>query len=179
MVTTYSEPKEMLGYIVVKFIDQQLPILMNVPYDKRSVFAFYYQLRGLDSQLVSFRKDMFILEGEKKYDYFEVMEEINNTIQTQWNYVFGKDYDTFMKALFKWSELIASCYPKLGLVPESKQIIQAENIVNEEPEEEVPYETGAEYGDRPSREPEPEQPTTREVEVDKPINKPKQGFRFL
>lgn len=171
--TTYSEPKEMLGYIVVKFIDQQLPILMNVPYDKRSVFAFYYQLKGLDSQLVSFRKDMFILEAEQKYHYFDVMEEINNTIQTQWNYVYGKDYDTFMKALFKWSELIASCYPKLGLVPESGEIIKPENIVNDTEE----TETGGEEIGYSEPVEQPREPI-KEMGENKPKPKSKQGFRF-
>lgn len=141
MSTTYSNPKEMLGYIVVKFIDSQLPLLGNIPYDRRAVFSFYYQLKGLDVQLISFREDMKLIledeDGPKEYAYYTVMKEINEIIRSRWQNVYAKDYEEFMGALFKWAELIASCYPKLGLVPESDTYIEdgRENEVKALPKE--------------------------------------------
>lgn len=173
MSTTYSEPKEMLGYIVVKFIDQQLPILQNVPYDRRATFAFYYQLKGLDSQLVSFRSDMFIIENEKKYKYDEVMTEIKRIIKEQWESVYAKEYELFMGALFKWSELIASCYPKLGLVPESKEIVEPENIVKQEDEITEEMEEDNLGNNEPRNE--PNYPT---MEKNTPVQSRKTGFRL-
>lgn len=141
MSTTYSNPKEMLGYIVVKFIDSQLPLLGNIPYDRRAVFSFYYQLKGLDVQLISFREDMKLIleeeDGPKEYPYYTIMKDINEIIRSKWQNVYAKDYEEFMGALFKWAELIASCYPKLGLVPESDTYIDdgRENEVKALPKE--------------------------------------------
>lgn len=153
MATTYSNPKEMLGYIVVKFIDQQLPLLQNIPYDRRAVFAFYYQLKGLDSQLISFRDDMSLSlmspdaeQEDTEIDYRTAMREINEILKENWKNVYAKDYEDFMGGLYRWAELIASCYPKLGLVPESDTNIddKRENLINVNPkamaeEDEIPY----------------------------------------
>lgn len=144
MSTTYSNPKEMLGYIVVKFIDQQLPLLQQIPYDKRAVFAYYYQLRGLDAQLISFRDDMQLTILPEKQDeedvvipYRTAMIEINSIIKENWMNVHTKDYEQFSGALYRWSELIASCYPKLGLVPESDTQIddKRENMIHPDQKE--------------------------------------------
>lgn len=131
MTTTYSEPKEMLGYIVVKLIDQIVPLAMNIPYDRRSAFALRNTIEMLDRQLVSFRSDMFLVRDGKKVKYEEIIGEIRNTIIEQEQYVHAKDYGQYMTAIYAWSELIASCYPKLGLVPESREIVTHENIVED------------------------------------------------
>lgn len=191
--TTYSNPKEMLGYLVVKFIDRQLEVLNLFPYDRRAVFAYYYQIKGLDAQLVSFRSDMFLLseEDNEKIGYNESMEQINEVIKQNWDNVYGKEYDNFLKAVYKWSELIASCYPKLGLVPETGEVIRAhaeeniledDNAINEnqlEQNEPIPGNRNDEPGEnRGSGEPDTGS-NTREPE--KPIirgHSPRQKFRF-
>lgn len=165
MSTTYSNPKEMLGYIVVKFIDQQLQLLQNIPYDRRAVFAFYYQLRGLDVQLISFREDMKIILDDNgkplELNYYQVIKEINEILRDNWDKVFAKDYEDFMGACYRWAELIASCYPKLGLVPESDTQIddKRDNLIepNEaEMQEEKEHEQPAgEYNDQTNTPPEP------------------------
>ena len=135
MTTTYSNPKEMLGYLVVKFIERQLEVLQLIPYDRRAVFAYYYQIKGLDAQLVSFRSDMFLLtENDERVEYAEAMPSIEKKINENWGNVYGKDYDAFLKGVYAWSELIASSYPKLGLVPETGEINRAhkeDNVMEE------------------------------------------------
>lgn len=128
MTTTYSNPKEMLGYLVVRFIERQLEVLPLIPYDRRAVWAFYYQIKGLDSQLISFRNDMFLYGPDnEKVRYDDAIPQIEKVINDHWNSVYAKDYESFLRAVFKWSELIASAYPKLGLVPESGETAAAEN----------------------------------------------------
>ena len=195
MTTTYSNPKEMLGYLVVKFIDRQLEVLNLFPYDRRAVFAYYYQIKGLDAQLVSFRSDMFLISEDdgQRISYSEAMEQISELIKQNWDNVYGKEYDLFLKAVYKWSELIASCYPKLGLVPETGEVVRAhqeeniledDNAINENQPEQTDTIPGTptmepepERGSGGNREPDP-RVSKREVEPVVRGNSPRQKFRF-
>lgn len=144
MVTTFSNPKEMLGYKIIQDMQSAPDILKSAPYDRKAAWAYYYMLRHIHSQMISFHSDMFVLEQDEqtgemnRYSHKEAYPVISQHIKNNWATVYSNQQDLLLEALFKFNELIASSFPKLGLVPESgEHIAEEERVVDtakEEPE---------------------------------------------
>jgi len=134
MVTSYSSPKEMLGYLIVEQLRESPGLLKMVPYDRKSAHSYYYLLRGLHSMLYTFHDDMFIMtEDNQKIPHNEAYPQIETIRKENWDRIYSKEEDLLMISLFKYTELIASSFPKLGLVPESGEPIgQDADYVQEE-----------------------------------------------
>ena len=178
MATTFSNPKEMLGYKIIQDLQNAPEILKSAPYDRKAAYAYYYVLRHLHSQMISFHSDMFVIgEDGVKYTHEQAYPAIITEIKNNWATVYSNQQDLLLEALFKFSELIASSFPKLGLVPESGEAIEEERIIspglenNGEEEQYEPIqqnqsnqpesysETESNYSEPQYVEPEPEQPS--------------------
>lgn len=177
MATTFSNPKEMLGYKIIQDLQNAPEILKSAPYDRKAAYAYYYVLRHLHSQMISFHSDMFVVgEDGLKYTHAQAYPAIITEIKNNWATVYSNQQDLLLEALFKFSELIASSFPKLGLVPESGESIEEERIINpglENNGEEEQYESIQQNQPEPEIEsepepqyvePEPPQPAQRVIE---------------
>ena len=185
MTQTYSTPKEMLGYIVIQSMQKILEIIPSMPYDRRAVISFYQELRYIDTQLMTFREDMYLISEAdgSKINYKDAMVEISKKITENYSNIYAKDFDEFLKAAYKWCELIASAYPKLGLVPETgemSRMYKEENVIEDldpQPEQDAILEEVNESpaNSTPSQTIEPKSESKPSVHR----TAPKPGFRFL
>jgi len=158
MATTFSNPKEMLGYKIIQDMQGAPDILKSAPYDRKAAWAYYYTLRHIHSQMISFQSDMFVLDIDEetkeltRYPHNVAYPVIMNEIKSNWATVYSNQQDLLLEALFKFSELIASSFPKLGLVPESGESIHEEErildvakeeqeVITDEPIQEEPEST--------------------------------------
>lgn len=135
-VTTYSNPKEMLGYLLVQWIADIREISKYVYSQRSYAKTLIFQIDLLDSQLSTFRSDMFYQVSAEKYmDYWQTMKTIEPDLALAEQELSEKDYTAFKRGVKKWLELMASCYPKLGLVPETGVDVglgdKQENTINE------------------------------------------------
>ncbi len=134
MTTNYTNPKEMLGYVVIQYIQKSQEFSPLVPFDRKYAFSYFRTIKNLDSWLVSFRSDMFLLDEEtsERVYYKDAMPQIMQMINENKEKVYAREYEPYLYAIDKWCELIASSFPKLGLVPETGEITRAhkeDNIV--------------------------------------------------
>lgn len=120
-VTTYSNPKEMLGYLLVQWISEIREIAKYVYVQRAQAKALIFQIRLLDTQISTFRSDMYYQVGKEEYwDYWKTMKEkVEPNIEVAYSELQEKEYKAFVEGVGIWLELIASSYPKLGLVPET------------------------------------------------------------
>jgi len=181
--TTYSNPKEMLGYLIVQWVADMRTTAKLVYYERNAAKTLLFEIDMLDSQVSTFRQDMKIQVSRGVFeDYWETMEKIKPIIVAAEDGLQYKDYAAFREGVKTWLELIASAYPNLGLVPETGEIVRAfkeDNVMEVETNEPIPGVPTDDIGEPSQSIPERGGRNTEESDHKSGGNYPRKKFREL
>lgn len=136
--TTFSHPKEMLGYMIIQDFAHITEVTKLIYYDRKAAMTVAALLGTLDAKMTPFHNEMFYDEYSEtegvvtRLDYRKSKLLIEKSLKEASNMLYEKNYDAFIKGIIMWETLIASSFPKLGLVPETHEMSREEGLIEDD-----------------------------------------------
>lgn len=135
--TTFSNPKEMLGYMIIQDFAHITEVTKLIYYDRKAALTVTALLGTLDAKMTPFHNEMFYNSYDEqkdettKMDYNKAKAHIEAHLKEAANMLYERNYESYIKGILMWETLIASSFPRLGLVPETHETSKEEGLVDE------------------------------------------------